>query len=123
MDERGDEAARRAATEAGMEIGREERRRLGIASPGPERAMSIATQVLEETGYEPYPDDGGVRLRSCPFHALAEQDRELVCGLNERLVEGVVRGLGNDTVRVMLDPIPGRCCVRLQSPGGHAPRA
>jgi predicted ArsR family transcriptional regulator len=116
-NERGEDAARRAAAETGMDIGRAERRRLGIVRPGPERAMAVATRVLEETGYEPYRgEDGEARLRSCPFHELAEQDRDLVCSMNECLVEGVVRGLGNDTVRVMLDPVPGQCCVTLKPP-------
>jgi predicted ArsR family transcriptional regulator len=120
-DEPGEDAARRAAAEAGMDIGRAERRRLGIAPPGPERAMTVASRVLEETGFEPYRDDrGDVRLRSCPFHELAEQDRDLVCSMNERLVEGVVRGLGNDTVRAVLDPVPGQCCVRLTPPTSGA---
>jgi predicted ArsR family transcriptional regulator len=115
--ETGADAARRAAGEAGAEIGQSERKRLGIAPPGPERAMAVATQVLEERGYEPYRDDRGhVRLRSCPFHELAEQGRDLVCGMNERLVEGIVRGLGNDSVGVVLDPVPGECCVRLEAP-------
>jgi hypothetical protein len=39
--------------------------------------------------------------------------------MNECLVEGVVRGLGNATVRVGLDPVPGQCCVRLQPPAGR----
>jgi predicted ArsR family transcriptional regulator len=111
-----EDAARRAAGETGLEIGRAERTRRGIPAPGPERAMAVAGEVLAETGYEPYRDDGCVRLRSCPFHALAERDRDLVCGMNERLVEGVVRGLGNETVDVVLDPIPGQCCVRLSPP-------
>jgi predicted ArsR family transcriptional regulator len=115
--ERGDEAARRAARDTGLEIGRSERRRLGIARPGPERAIKVTTDVLEERGYEPYRDDQGcVRLRSCPFHALAEQDRDLVCGMNERLIDGVVRGLGNDNVRVVFEPVPGECCVRVEPP-------
>ena len=115
--ETGEDAARRVARDTGLEIGRAERQRLGIAPPGPERAMAVATHVLEETGFEPYRDDAGcVRLRSCPFHELAEQGRDLVCGMNERLVEGIVRGLGNDTVGVVLDPVPGECCVRLEPP-------
>lgn len=115
--ETGEDAARRAAGDAGLEIGRAERQRLGIAPPGPERAMAVATQILEGTGYEPYRDErGGVRLRSCPFHALAEQERPLVCGMNERLIRGIVRGLGNDTVDVVLDPVVGGCCVRLEAP-------
>lgn len=118
-DERepGDEAALRAARETGVEIGGAERRRRGIARPGPERAMKVTTDVLEERGYEPYRDETGcVRVRNCPFHALAEQDRDLVCHMNEQLVDGVVRGLGNDTVRVVFDPIPGECCVRVEPP-------
>ena len=112
-----EDAARRAAEETGLEIGRTERTRRGIPPPGPERAMAVASEVLGETGYEPYRDDTGcVRLRSCPFHALAERDRDLVCSMNERLVDGVVRGLGNETVGVVLDPIPGECCVRLEPP-------
>lgn len=115
--EAGEDAARRAAGETGFEIGRAERQRLGIPPPGPERAMAVTTQVLEETGYEPYRDEGGcLRLRSCPFHGLAEQARDLVCGMNERLVEGIVRGLGNETLGVVLEPVPGECCVRLEPP-------
>jgi predicted ArsR family transcriptional regulator len=113
-----DEAARRAARDTGLEIGQSERRRRRIARPGPERAIKVTTDVLEERGYEPYRDERGcVRLRNCPFHALAEQDRDLVCHMNEHLVDGVVRGLGNDTVRVVFDPVPGGCCVRVEPPG------
>jgi predicted ArsR family transcriptional regulator len=113
-----DEAARRAARDTGLEIGQSERRRRRIARPGPERAIKVTTDVLEDRGYEPYRDERGcVRLRNCPFHALAEQDRDLVCRMNEQLVEGVVRGLGNNTVRVVFDPEPGRCCVRVEPPG------
>jgi predicted ArsR family transcriptional regulator len=116
-NETGEDAARRVAGDEGLEIGRAERKRLGIPPPGPERAMAVATQILEETGFEPYRDDRGcVRLRSCPFHELAEQGRDLVCDMNERLVEGIVRGLGNETLGVVLDPVPGECCVRLEPP-------
>lgn len=122
-NETGQDAARRVAGDVGLEIGRAVRRRLGIAPPGPERAMAVATEVLEETGFEPYPDDGGcVRLRSCPFHELAEQDRDLVCSMNERLVGGIVRGLGNDTLGVVLEPVPGECCVRLEPPASRGAR-
>jgi predicted ArsR family transcriptional regulator len=115
--EPGDEAARRAARDTGLEIGESERRRRAISRPGPERAITVTTDVLEERGYEPYRDERGcVRLRNCPFHALAEEDRDLVCHMNEQLVDGVVRGLGNDTVRVVFDPVPGECCVRVEPP-------
>jgi len=41
--------------------------------------------------------------------------------MNQCLLEGVVRGLGNETVDVVLDPIPGQCCIRLSMPGRAAP--
>lgn len=115
--ETGEDAGRRAAGETGLEIGRRERQRLGVPPLGPERATAVTAQVLEETGYEPYRDDRGcLRLRSCPFHGLAEQARDLVCGMNERLIEGILRGLGNDTLGIVLEPVPGECCVRVEPP-------
>lgn len=119
-DETGEDAARRVAEETGEEIGRAERTRLGIPRPGAERALAATKHVLEERGYEPYRDGTGcVRLRSCPFHELAEQDRDLVCSLNERLVEGIVRGLGNETLDVTLEPATEECCVVLGPPAGR----
>jgi predicted ArsR family transcriptional regulator len=109
------DVARKAANDAGVDIGRGERERLGIRAPGAERAMAVTTDVLERTGYEPYRDEHGcVRVRNCPFHALAEDNRDLVCRMNESFVRGIVRGLGNETVDVVLDPVPGECCVRLE---------
>lgn len=54
-------------------------------------------------------------MRNCPFHALA-QERDLVCGMNQRLIEGIVRGLGNGSLEVVPDPLPGQCCVRIEQP-------
>jgi predicted ArsR family transcriptional regulator len=79
--------------------------------------MSVVADVLTGCGYEPtIDDDGAMCLRNCPFHALAQQDRDVVCGLNRELVDGVVSGLGNDTVDVVLAPASGRCCVQLRPP-------
>jgi predicted ArsR family transcriptional regulator len=115
--ESGEDAARRAARETGMEIGRAERERLGIPPPGPERALAATEHVLEERGYEPYRDERGcVHLRSCPFHELAVRDRDLVCSLNERLLEGIVRGLGNEKIGVTREPATEECCVVLEPP-------
>ena len=115
--ETGEDAARRAAGEAGMEIGKAERKRLGISPPGPERALATTERVLETRGYEPFRDERGcVHLRSCPFHELAEQDRDLVCSLNGRLIEGIVRGLGNEKIDVRVEPATEECCVVLEPP-------
>jgi predicted ArsR family transcriptional regulator len=87
-----------------------------LSRPGPERTMHAASEVLAGCGYEPYAADGAVRLRSCPFHDLAERNRDIVCSLNRDLVEGVVRGLGNETVDVVLAPAPTECCAELRPP-------
>jgi predicted ArsR family transcriptional regulator len=108
--------AKRVAREVGEELGRAEREQRRLPRPGPERAMSVASEVLAGCGYEPYSDEGTVRLRSCPFHALAAQSRDLVCGLNRELVQGVVSGLGNETLDVALAPLPDECCVQLRPP-------
>jgi predicted ArsR family transcriptional regulator len=70
--------------------------------------------VLARQGYEPCRGgDGVIRLRNCPFHQLAERHREVVCGMNLTLVEGLVDGLGADGWQPVLDPRPGYCCVAL----------
>jgi predicted ArsR family transcriptional regulator len=107
------DAAQRAAKSYGEQVGRAAQEERHLPPPGAERALSIATDVLSRCGYEPYADEGAVRFHNCPFHALAEQNRDLVCSLNKELVQGIVTGLGNRTLPVALAPIPGECCVRL----------
>ncbi|HET7676762.1 MAG TPA: helix-turn-helix domain-containing protein [Candidatus Limnocylindrales bacterium] len=68
--------------------------------------------ALEAGGYEPQADEQGtIRLRNCPYHALVEDHRPLVCGTNLALAEGVTRGVGTTGLRPVLDPQPGYCCV------------
>ena len=95
------EAARRLGTELG-------------SAYRPSSAEGDVTGVLAQQGYEPCCGaDGVIRLRNCPFHQLAEQHRELVCGMNLALVEGLVEGLGADGWHPALDPRPGQCCVAI----------
>lgn len=94
---------RAAAGELGEELGRRARPR------SPSKRLIAA---LEAGGYEPQADDTGtIRLRNCPFHALAQQHRPLVCGTNLALAEGITRGVGATDLRPVLDPQPGYCCV------------
>ena len=86
------------------------------AGPGADSA-SVAdaarvTAVLRAHGFEPRPAaDGAVVLHNCPFHRLAAEHRQIVCGMNLALIEGLVTGLGASGMRPALDPGPGRCCV------------
>ncbi len=110
-----DSAARRVAHDTGTRIGHDERERLRLPPPGTERAMSVIAHLLAAYGYEPaIDDDGSMALRSCPFDALAQQNRDIVCGLNRELVAGVVDGIGNRTLETVLAPTPDRCCVQLR---------
>lgn len=111
--ESGETAAKRVAHATGEEIGHAERDRRHLRPPGPERTISVMTDVLASCGYEPYTEEGTVRMRSCPFHALAEKNRDIVCALNRELIDGVVEGLGSTSVDVALAPIPGQCCVAI----------
>lgn len=69
--------------------------------------------VLEAHGFAPVVEGGGMTLTNCPFHALAQEHTELVCGMNLRLLEGVVDAVAPTGLSAELAPTPGRCCVRL----------
>lgn len=79
---------------------------------GAELGAAGLDEALAETGYEPTMEEGQLRFRNCPFHALTEDDRDTICRLNLALVEGMVEGSG-DRRRPCLDPEHGYCCVRL----------
>jgi predicted ArsR family transcriptional regulator len=78
------------------------------ASPDPPR--EVARRVLAACGYEPHLHEDTITLRNCPFHALAQEHTELVCGMNLALVEAVTDRLGGQ-LTPRLDPGEGRCCV------------
>lgn len=102
-DRLGDEAR-----QLGRELAAEVIRR---RAPGADDRTALR-QVLAERGYEPVEDElGALRLRNCPFDHLAAAHRELVCGMNLSLLDGVAEGLPEAAVRPGLDPRPGWCCV------------
>jgi predicted ArsR family transcriptional regulator len=102
----------RAARERGRELGREAR----TGRPG-------LLQLLEEAGFEPREEDGAVTLRNCPFHVLARRHTQLVCGMNQRLLEGVLDAVGDAGYMARLRPTEGRCCVVLEPAGSDAASA
>jgi len=81
-------------------------------------AASDMEDALTRQGYEPCRGGGVIRLRNCPFRQLAERHREVVCGMNLTLIEGLAEGLGTDSWHPVFDPQPGYCCVAL---GGEQP--
>jgi len=105
------EAARRLGTELGSAFRSAVDK--GAAGEGDAAGRDVK-DVLTQQGYEPRGGaDGVIRLRNCPFHQLTEQHREVVCGMNLALVDGLVEGLGAGGLRPGLDPRPGHCCVSI----------
>jgi predicted ArsR family transcriptional regulator len=80
-----------------------------VDAEGPEAAL----RVLEEQGFEPRETDDGIALANCPFHTLAQEHTELVCGMNLRLLEGVLDGVPDAGLVASLRPEQGMCCVHL----------
>jgi predicted ArsR family transcriptional regulator len=74
-------------------------------------------EVLEAHGFEPRPQGAEVVLGNCPFHALAREHTQLVCGMNLHLVDGLLHGLECTGLRARLSPASGHCCVRLEPAG------
>jgi predicted ArsR family transcriptional regulator len=72
-------------------------------------------ETLVRQGYAPYRERDAVRLRNCPFHAVARDFPPLVCGMNLALVEGLLEGMGETGLTACLRPRPGECCVEITS--------
>jgi predicted ArsR family transcriptional regulator len=107
------QALHSVATDAGRAVGAKAapRRRLPA---GRETIEAALVDALAADGYQPRRTRNGITLANCPFHALAREETELVCGMNLAYLEGMLDGLGVTTLDAELDPAEQRCCVRLQ---------
>ncbi|MFC4464219.1 helix-turn-helix transcriptional regulator [Streptomyces xiangluensis] len=85
---------------------------LGTQLTGP--GQTDVFTMLEETGFEPRRDGDAIVLGNCPFHALAREHTQTVCGMNLHLLRGVLEGLTENGLQACLAPSPGHCCVRLE---------
>ncbi|MFF7603628.1 helix-turn-helix transcriptional regulator [Streptomyces parvulus] len=123
-----------AAEQAGLDDGlRAAAHRRGAALRGaaaPCGDLREAMEVLSARGYEPHWEEaegapgaaeageGVVRMRNCPFHAVAERFPPLVCGMNLALLEGLFGTEG--PVRARMDARPGECCVVIEDSKNHS---
>jgi len=113
--ERAEDTALRVAHRRGAALGSAERSRLRGGRVGSERALAASEELLAREGFEPFREDGSVRLRNCPFHPLAGMAPALVCGLNRAYLSGLVQGLDAEgRVCAELAPREGECCVALR---------
>jgi predicted ArsR family transcriptional regulator len=107
LEQLGDGSPPPALRDAAHALGEE----LGASRRHTESRRRLAA-ALEQGGYEPYLEETGtIRLRNCPFDALADAHRPLMCGTNLAMAEGIVEGAEVTELRPILDPQPGFCCV------------
>ncbi|MGW6567610.1 helix-turn-helix transcriptional regulator [Streptomyces sp. NPDC054975] len=117
------EAAEQAGLDAGLCAAARRRGEALRGSAAPCGDLDEAMKALAERGYEPHLEGAEsldpegpapvVRMRNCPFHAVAERFPPLVCGMNLALLEGL---LGTDgPVRARMDARPGECCVVVET--------
>ena len=112
-----------AATEAGRSIGEAARAEAGLR-PSRARRRAALMRVLERNGYEPHARGDEIVLVNCPFHALADKHRTLICGMNLDLLAGVVDGIDGDSGLTARSPARARlllrsCALMARRPVGH----
>ena len=109
------DAALDVAHRRGTALGESERARHRPGRLGTERALTLATETLEQLGFEPERAAPALLLlRNCPFHPLAAKAPDLVCSINHRFLRGYLRGLGaTGSAAAVLHPDESMCCVRL----------
>ncbi|MEV4314504.1 transcriptional regulator [Actinocrispum sp. NPDC049592] len=112
---RGEDLGTQVRTGADPHEEPERARKLGRL--GPERTLTVAQEVLARHGFEPSRESPTcVRLRNCPFHPLAAQAPDLVCGINQAFLTGFLCGLGASTaIEAALAPTQDECCVVLRT--------
>jgi predicted ArsR family transcriptional regulator len=100
------------AAEMGVTLADQTRR---VAGPRPSRASIVkaACATLAAHGYEPRRRHDVITLGNCPFHALAREHTELVCGMNLALLGEMVEHSSDGKLTARLDPGEDRCCVTL----------
>lgn len=104
------EAVSQVAREAGELIGAQTRPHDGSA-----RAV-LLIEVLTRHGYEPKKEGQQITMLNCPFDNLAEQHRDLICGMNFEFLTGLIDGIGESESSIaQLVPEAGHCCVRLDA--------
>lgn len=116
----GPQALDAAAENYGRKLGAESRRRAG-AGANAEGSAEAVESVLRDAGYVPFHREGEIRLLNCPFHEIAQQHRDLTCGMNLALLQGLLAGADAPALSARLDPQPGVCCVAISAGAAAGP--
>lgn len=105
---------RKAAMAAGRSLGDQVLERNGRDDSQTE-LQNVVMDELEGQGYEPRLDSGTITLINCPFHSLAAEYTELVCGMNLDIMDGLLDQIKGAGLEAVLDPVEGQCCVKLRA--------
>jgi predicted ArsR family transcriptional regulator len=97
------------AHELGEQLGTTARAIAGDAD-----TQDTTLRVLQAHGYEPRTEDNAIILANCPFHTLAQEHTELVCGMNLHLLRGLLDSLAPTGLTALLRPSTAHCCVRFE---------
>jgi predicted ArsR family transcriptional regulator len=109
--------AHQLARERGQGLGERVRAERRLGRLGPERALTVVGELLAACGYAPArAPQLQLVLRNCPFRQLSRRAPELVCGLNQEFLAGLLAGLQTHRIDAVLQPDPARCCVLVQGP-------
>jgi predicted ArsR family transcriptional regulator len=101
-----------AADREGRRLGRVALDRAG-PRPTRKRIREAMVEVLDQQGYEPRELNGEIRFANCPFDALVEAHRPLICGANVALASALVGALDPDGLSARLEQQPDWCCVAI----------
>jgi predicted ArsR family transcriptional regulator len=106
---------REAARAAGVALAEKVRAAAG-PSPTPADLRRVLLRELRDVGFEPRPDPGGLEMANCPFHALAQEYPQLICGMNLDFFRAMLEHVDAAGIVAELGSGPGGCCVSLRGP-------
>jgi predicted ArsR family transcriptional regulator len=90
----------------------------GAGARGSAGRRRVLLDALEDRGFEPTTEgEGTVVLRNCPFHQLAQEHTDLICGMNLCLLDAAIEDFGETGLEARLEPEEGECCVKLYPAG------
>jgi predicted ArsR family transcriptional regulator len=84
----------------------------------PDESVQRLVDLLDDAGFAPEPvssSQGPIRLRRCPFGALARDRSDVVCSVHLGLMQGALRELGAPLDAVSLQPFvrPDLCLAHV----------
>jgi predicted ArsR family transcriptional regulator len=97
----------------------------GDGATGRDDGAEQVVALMDDLGFEPRltPDRSAVEMHHCPFHQVAQQHSDVVCGLHLGLMQGALQQLGSGLHATRLQPFPTpRTCLAHLGAGPPAQR-